>query len=274
MFSGPDKKVYRQHHGGKSIENPGAWQMAKRMAGTVTPAIMNNELNFTVLSGKIKTMDKPLLIYCYDAYCGWCYGFSPVIRKLCEQFHDKVQTEVVSGGMLRGDTAIPIEQAASFLTEACTRVERTTGVSFGTDFLWHVRNPRMSDWTMDSTLPAIALCVFRDYFPDLQIEFATALQQALFDEGRDLCDKEAYRNLLLQFRIPPDAFIQKMNEERYRILAEEDFRLCQQLKVSGFPALYLQESEQKVHQLCCGYLDYDQLASKLDNALNLIAHNP
>ena len=29
---------------------------------------------------------KPAIIYCYDAYCGWCYGFGPVIKKITAAF--------------------------------------------------------------------------------------------------------------------------------------------------------------------------------------------
>jgi len=216
----------------------------------------------------------PLLIYCYDVYCGWCYGFSPVIRQLELQFRNRVQCEVVSGGMLRGEMALPIDRIAPFIAGAYRQVEETTGVRFGEDFLWHVRNPQMSDWILDSTLPAVALCVFRDYFPDRQIAFATALQQALYAEGRDLCDVEAYRELLLRLDIPPEPFFEKMNEERYRLLAEEDFLLCGRLKVSGFPAVFLQESEQKLYQLCCGYTPYETLAGQLEAALERLATEP
>ena len=41
-----------------------------------------------------------LLIYCYDAYCGWCYGFSPVIQKLEVQYRNVIDFEVLSGGMI------------------------------------------------------------------------------------------------------------------------------------------------------------------------------
>ena len=41
-------------------------------------------------------------IYCYDAYCGWCYGFSPVIKQLSYAYQPQIHTEVLSGGMLAG----------------------------------------------------------------------------------------------------------------------------------------------------------------------------
>ncbi|HLZ88995.1 MAG TPA: hypothetical protein VKQ52_17190, partial [Puia sp.] len=38
--------------------------------------------------------------YCYDAYCGWCYGFSPVIRRIYEEYRSVLAFEVLSGGMI------------------------------------------------------------------------------------------------------------------------------------------------------------------------------
>ena len=48
-------------------------------------------------------MDKPVLIYCYDAYCGWCYGFSPVVKKIADNYKSRLHIEVLSGGMIIND---------------------------------------------------------------------------------------------------------------------------------------------------------------------------
>ena len=45
-------------------------------------------------------MEKPLLIYCYDAYCGWCYGFSKVITRIAKEYKDSLAFDVLSGGMI------------------------------------------------------------------------------------------------------------------------------------------------------------------------------
>ncbi len=42
------------------------------------------------------------LIYVYDALCGWCYGFSPVITDFSARHASEFAVEVVSGGMVLG----------------------------------------------------------------------------------------------------------------------------------------------------------------------------
>ncbi|HVE60446.1 MAG TPA: hypothetical protein VNA26_01410, partial [Chitinophagaceae bacterium] len=41
--------------------------------------------------------------YCYDALCGWCYGFSPVMKKIEQEYKDQVSFDVLSGGMIMPD---------------------------------------------------------------------------------------------------------------------------------------------------------------------------
>src|ERR1700733_7550759 len=126
------------------------------------------------------------IFYCYDAYCGWCYGFSPVMNKFADQYKDKFIFEVLSGGMITTETPKPIAVMAGYIKNAYKTVEDHTGIKFGSDFLWHINNPDKSDWFLNSEKSAIALCVFKEYFPDQQVAFAADLQYALNYEGRDL----------------------------------------------------------------------------------------
>ena len=138
----------------------------------------------------------PTLYYCYDAYCGWCYGFSPVIKRIALDYATILPMEVLSGGMILPETPVPIRVTAGYIQQAYQTVEATTGIKFGEDYLWHINNPDKSDWFPNSEMPATALCIFKEQFPENQVEFAAQLQYALRFEGRDLTDKEAYRHLL------------------------------------------------------------------------------
>src|SRR4051794_11346730 len=108
---------------------------------------------------------KPLLIYCYDAYCGWCYGFSPVIKKIAVDFKDQLDFDVLSGGMILPEKPVHISATASYIAGAYKNVEELTGIKFGSDYLWHIFNPDESDWYPNSEKPAIAMVIFKTYFP-------------------------------------------------------------------------------------------------------------
>lgn len=210
---------------------------------------------------------EPVIFYCYDAYCNWCYGFSPVMLQIATDFSDKVQIEVLSGGMILPETPRPISVLADYFVNNTKKVTEHTGAIFGEDFLWHIKNPDMSDWFPDSEKPAIALCVFKEYYPDKQVAFAADLQYALQYEGRDLCDNEAYRHLLEKYAIPAEEFYKLLKDPAYKEKANDEFGVCKQLQVTGYPAVLLQVNESKFIMLATGYITYDELRQRLERAL-------
>jgi putative protein-disulfide isomerase len=203
------------------------------------------------------------VVYCYDAYCGWCYGFSPVIRRLAEEFSNEVFFEVLSCGMILNKKPVSIAHSASYIRTAYKSVEEYTGIRFGQDYLWHIYHPDQSDWFPDSEKPAIALCIFKELQPNLQVPFASDLQYALHYEGRDLCDDEAYRLLLQKYHIPAQSFFEKLHSETYKKMAYEEFDVLKKLGISGYPTVLLQESEFRFHLLARGYTPYEDLKARL-----------
>ncbi len=208
------------------------------------------------------------LIYCYDAYCGWCYGFSQVMKKINSEYKERLEIEVLSGGMILPEEPIPISATAGYISKAYKNVEELTGAKFGENYLWHIIHPDQSDWYPNSEKPAIALCVFKEYCPDQQVSFATDLQYALHFEGRDLTDDEAYCHLLEKYNLPTEDFYGMLHEEEYKEKAQNEFALCRQLQVTGFPAVLLQLSEIKFHLMARGYTDYETLHQRIENVLN------
>ncbi|HUR12132.1 MAG TPA: hypothetical protein VM012_12215 [Flavitalea sp.] len=210
---------------------------------------------------------KPLLIYCYDAYCGWCYGFSPVMKTLAIDFRSICQFEVLSGGMILPDKPVHISVTAEYIARAYPTVEISTGVKFGEDYLWHIRNPAESDWFPNSEKPAIALCVLKEIFPDRQVEIASGLQYALHFEGRDLTDDEAYRQLIKDFEVDEFEFYQKLRSEEYKAKAYEEFELVKRFQVNGYPTLMMQADETKFYLITRGYTNYEATRDVIDKVL-------
>jgi putative protein-disulfide isomerase len=211
----------------------------------------------------------PILFYCYDAYCGWCYGFSPVIRTIAETYRNRLVLEVLSGGLILPERPRPISATAAYIQQTYRQVETRTGIKFGDDYLWHVLNPDKSDWYPCSEKPAIALCVFKEFHPDLQVEFATALQYALHVEGRDLVDDESYRHLLQIFDLPEQDFYRKLHSEEFKSRAYEEFALVKRLGITGFPTLLLQRDESKLYVLAKGYTETKVLVEQIEKTLSL-----
>lgn len=207
------------------------------------------------------------IIYCYDAYCGWCYGFSPVIKKIAEEFQKEFRFEVLSGGMILPEHPQPITVISDFMKENCKKVEELTGARFGPDFMFHINQADNSDWFPNSEKPAIALCVLKEYMPDKAVQIAADLQYALFYEGRDLTDDEAYRHLLHEYNIDADEFYTRLRSETYKEKAYYEFQLVKQLKVESYPQVLLQISDTKFYLLAKGYTEYDTFRETISSIL-------
>ena len=215
-------------------------------------------------------MQKPILIYCYDAYCGWCYGFSPVIKRIAEEYSSQLDLEVLSGGMMIGENKMSIERIGPYIQSAYKRVEELTGIKFGVDFLWHTANPDKSDWVMNSEKPAIALCILKEIYPERQLEFAGDLQYALNYEGRDLDDDEAYKHLLEKYTISENDFYTKLKSDEYKEKAYYEFALCKQLNVDSYPQVLIQLHSNKFYLITKSFSTYEEVKKGIEKALTEI----
>ena len=70
------------------------------------------------------TIDRPLLVYLFDPYCPWSYGYLPALTHLLDAVRDEADVEVVTIGLHDGTR---IDQAPAPMRA----VQRATGVGFG-----------------------------------------------------------------------------------------------------------------------------------------------
>ena len=205
----------------------------------------------------------PTLVYVYDALCGWCYGFAPVIERLYEEQKDRLTFEVVSGGMITGARIGPIGEVAPYIKQAYKVVEDRCGVTFGEAFLQNVLEEGSTVFT---SVPAgIALEVFKSFdHPDV-VGFAGALQRAVYYDGIAPGNYVAYGTYAVPFGIDAAAFNARMYEPRYAEAAERAFRTASEIGVTGFPTVFFYDGG-GWHLLARGYVPYAELAAKLEAA--------
>jgi putative protein-disulfide isomerase len=212
-----------------------------------------------------KTLKKPTLYYVYDALCGWCFGFAPVIEKVSEKYKADMRFEVLSGGMVTGPRIGPIAEMATYIKKASPRVTEVSGQVFGDAFLNGVLNSRT--YISNSVPPAIAFGILKESQPEQAITFMHAIQNLLFKEGKDLNELETYLPLASQAGIPEKEFRKKFADPVYTSKAEQEFQIVQNWGISGFPAVVL-EKDDKLYLLAQGYQPYEVLTETLEKVLN------
>lgn len=201
------------------------------------------------------------VLYVYDPLCGWCFGFSGVIRRLWSEWKSSFDFDVISGGMIIGSREGMLDpKMTAYIVDTIPRLEEHTGVRFGESYKEQLLSGTLYQSSMK---PSIALTVFKKYRPADAVAFAGALQQAQFVEGKSLQDDATYATLLPEFKIPEADFLAALQEPGSRQAAEQEFALAQQLGVTGFPALIAVQHEQ-YYLLARGYQPYESLAPVFD----------
>lgn len=206
------------------------------------------------------------VIYVYDALCGWCYGFSPVIRQLHENYNQTLDFEILSGGMITGERIGPVSDMADYISQAYLEVENRTGIKFGEEFIKKTLN--RDDVIFTSVTPAIALSAFKTLLPQKAFQFASSIHEAIYFQGLSPDDQFMYGSLAAGYGIEPQSFTSMMNDANIKLQAEAEFRRSKELGVSGFPTTIYEDASGNRTIISRGYVNYEQLVQRLEHLLS------
>ncbi|NJC25592.1 DsbA family protein [Neolewinella antarctica] len=207
------------------------------------------------------------LYYCYDALCGWCYGFSSVMTTFYAKHRTEIGLEVISGGMITGDRIGPIGEVAGYIKTAYKDVENRCQVTFGESFLDGTLAEGSAIFT--SVPPAVALSIVKDKYPENALDYAAVLQKAIYYDGIQPTDIDAYGLRAEKYGFDRDEFVRDMQSERYQLLAQDDFSKSNSFGVTGFPTLIAEAGDGKRYAIARGYTDLAQLEKTWEAILGL-----
>ncbi|MUT67989.1 DsbA family protein [Paenibacillus sp. NEAU-GSW1] len=202
------------------------------------------------------------LIYAWDAYCGWCYGFSKTIRSLHEN-HPELPLTVLSGGLFIGDRSHSIG-SFSHIPEANKRISQLTGVEFGSAYQELLSE---GSFVMNSKSPAIGFNALRSLAPDRAIYLASAMQHAFYYEGMSLSDPGTYYKIALANNIDPNAVLKLLDDPASITAARADFVKVKHLGVNSYPTLLLRNGNELIS--LGGTMGIEELEERL-SCTNLI----
>ncbi len=211
------------------------------------------------------------ILYLYDALCGWCYAFSPVMQQLHAKHGARLPFDVLSGGMVPPEFARPIAEKAGFIAGAYKTVEEYSGVRFGQAYLEHIFHPEQSPWKEESLTPAVALCLLKATQAMDPVNSAAAIQKLHMVYGKDLSDPESYRELAESAGCDWDDFKAKLASEEWQDEARYEFALVKQLGITGFPAVLLQTGETKFYFIAKGYTPLEDLEARMESVLKEVS---
>ena len=198
------------------------------------------------------------LVYAFDAYCGWSYGFAPTLTELVRRRPD-LEVEVISGGLFTGPRRVPIREFG-YVQGANAKISELTGVSFGAGY---ERTIADGSFVMDSEAAARGVAALRQAAPNRIVELAAAMQRAFYVDGQSLSDPATYRAIAEEMGLYPDAVVAMFTAEVSALAAQDDFARAAGLGVRSYPTL-LAVNDGQAMVLAIGQADIEEIEGRLD----------
>lgn len=202
------------------------------------------------------------LVYAFDAYCGWSYGFAPTLAEVVRR-HPGLDLEVISGGLFTGPRRVPIREFG-YVQGANAKISELTGVTFGPGYERLIAD---GSFVMDSEAAARGVVALRQAAPDRVVELVAALQRAFYVDGRSLSDPATYRSVARAAGLDPDTVATAFVAPGPAAAAKSDFARAAGLGVHSYPTLLAVEDGRPA-TLAVGHATADQIDQRL-NALSV-----
>lgn len=182
---------------------------------------------------KVKTEKKPVkIIYFTDPICSSCWGIEPQLRKLKLEYHDDVDIDYRMGGLLpdwsynSGGISKPSDVAHHW-----DEVSAYYNMPIDGD-VW------LEDPLDSSYPPSIAFKAAQMQDPQKAVVFLRALRELLFLQKKNITKWTFVEQAALKAGL--DANRLKVDYEGpAKALFQEDLNLARQMRVRGFPTLFI-----------------------------------
>lgn len=177
---------------------------------------------------------RPLLVYLFDPYCPWSYGYLPALSGLLDQVGSEADLEVVNIGL--HDRTRIASTAPPLLA-----VQRSTGVGFGPAYRRALAAGEMELTSRDAASAVIAL-VAAD--PGRVTETLWAVHRAHFWSGLSFSQPGTAARVAGRLGLDADAVELFARSERAGALADDDFTLARDLGARRGPTLLVSHGDQ------------------------------
>ncbi|MFB9376319.1 DsbA family protein [Kineococcus gynurae] len=172
------------------------------------------------------------LVYVFDGYCGWCWGFHPAVRELAAD--DGLAVTALPGSLFTGSRRAPLS-AFGFIRQANQQVTALTGVEFGAEFEATLDEGSLVPDSDDAARLWTALRAVAG--PGRDVELVTALQAAFFVEGRSLSDPGTATTVAASLGLDPGATAAALADPEVAAAARTAQQQARALGVDRYPTL-------------------------------------
>ncbi|WP_296755238.1 DsbA family protein [Thiobacillus sp.] len=205
-------------------------------------------------------MNPPLLWYFADPMCSWCWGFSPVIECVRDEYRERMKIALVLGGLRPGTSAPMTAAEREEILHHWHQVHERTGQAF------RFENALPEGFIYDTEPASRAVVTAGTLDPALIFAMFKAIQTAFYAGGRDVTRPGVLAELAAGLGMDAQAFLRLFDSDDARARTRANFRQARQAGVRGFPALILQQGTQ-LHPIGNGWQPLDAVRAAIEARL-------
>lgn len=177
------------------------------------------------------------IIYVADPCCSWCWGFSPTINALRDEYSDQAKFIMLMGGLRVGSHHVRHEQRKAYVRDVWARVGDISGQPFNLDIL---KYDNMSENTEPSCR---AMIIMRERAPEKTFSFMKRLQNAFFSENRDISEESILADLAAEEGENRDQFLESLTSDDAKTASENEFAATRAMGVNGYPTTIVRKDD-------------------------------
>lgn len=171
------------------------------------------------------------LILIADPMCSWCWGFTPAISAIRQQYGDLLAITLVVGGLRAGNDKIMDDQSKNYIRHHWQEVNKASGQPFDFDFF------ERTDFIYD-TEPACRACVsVRGIKPEATLNYLELLHRSFYANNQDITDTSVLASLAVSLGVQSEHFTKVFHSDQARAATFDDFQVARNLGATGFPTI-------------------------------------
>ncbi len=201
----------------------------------------------------MENMDREV-IYVADPCCSWCWGFSPTINTLRDEYGGDVQFSLLMGGLRVGAHHIREGDRLDYVQHIWAKVGDVSGQPFT------VNVDKLKGKSENTEPSCRAVVAMRDLAPEKSFSFLKRLQHSFFAENKDISDLEVLADLAAEEGAGHDDFLARLKDPEVKARTQQEFDSLHQMGVNGYPTTIVRNGED-MKILSAGYRPMENVRS-------------
>ncbi|MEL6447199.1 MAG: DsbA family protein [Pseudomonadota bacterium] len=185
-------------------------------------------------------------LYVMDPMCGWCYAFQPELEGFLAR-HPSAEVDWIMGG-LAPDTNEPMDDALKqTIASYWHKIEAVSQVTFNHDF-WERNTPYRS--TYAACRAVIAAERLRKVSSASMVK---SIQSAYYQHAKNPSLEDTLVACASDIGFDAAQFLGALRSDDTEQLFQQHLSVVHQLQVTGFPALFLTDEQNRAYPLAVGF---------------------